>query len=38
MSTNTNNVKAQFEDQYSRDSPDVQKAEEIPPTLQGCGY
>jgi hypothetical protein len=38
MSANDNTVKAQFENDYSRDSPDVQKAEEIPPTLQGCGY
>ena len=36
MSANTNTVKAQFENQYSRDDPDVQEAEEIPPTY-GCG-
>lgn len=36
MSANTNGAKAQFEAQYSRDSPDVQTAEEIPPTY-GCG-
>jgi len=32
MSANTNDVKAQFEDNYSRDSPDVQTAEDTPPT------
>ncbi len=37
MSAN-DNTKAQFEAQYSRDSPDVQTADKIPPTLQGCGY
>ncbi len=37
MSAN-NNVKAQFENQYSRDDPDEQTAEYIPPTLtMGCG-
>ncbi len=37
MSAN-DNTKAQFEAQYSHDSPDVQKAEEIPPTWYGCNY
>lgn len=38
MPASNNGMKAQFEDQYSRDEPDVQEAEEIPPTLQGCDY
>ena len=32
MSANDNTVKAQFENKYSRDSPDVQEADERPPT------
>ena len=38
MSANTNNTKAQLEDQYSRDQSDEQTADYIPPTLVGCGY
>jgi hypothetical protein len=39
MSANTNNVKAQLEDQYARDQTDEQTADYIPPTLSlGCGY
>jgi len=38
MSANDNTVKAQFENKYSRDSSDVQTAEEIPPTLYNCNY
>lgn len=38
MSANDNAAKAQFETEYARDSPDVQTAEEIPPTLYNCNY
>jgi hypothetical protein len=39
MSTNTNNVKAQLEDQYAREEPTVKKGDEIPPpTLYNCNY